>query len=55
MSISRTLPAGDVMRARMILMLAAGRSYLEIQRQLETTAPRSQAGRNGFKKIASMD
>lgn len=39
MSISRTLPAGDVMRARMILMLAAGRSYVEIQRQLETTAP----------------
>src|SRR4051812_42430491 len=39
MSISRTLPAGDVLRARMILMLAAGRSYLEIQERLQTTAP----------------
>ena len=37
--VSRSLPAGDVMRARMILMLAAGRSYADIQDRLETTAP----------------
>ena len=39
MSLSRSLPAGDVMRARMILMLADGRSYTEIQKRLQTTAP----------------
>lgn len=39
MSLSRSLPAGDVMRARMILMLGAGRSYTEIQERLQTTAP----------------
>ncbi len=39
MSISRSLPAGDVLRARMVLMLADGRSYAEIQERLETTAP----------------
>src|SRR3982751_1028733 len=39
MSISRSLPAGDVIRARMILMLAAGYSYAEIQERLQTTAP----------------
>ena len=39
MSVSRSLPAGDVIRARMILMLADGRSYLEIQERLQTTAP----------------
>jgi transposase len=38
-SISRGLAAGDVLRARMILMLAAGRSYAEIQDRLQTTAP----------------
>lgn len=39
MSLSRSFPAGDVMRARMILMLGAGRSYTEIQERLQTTAP----------------
>jgi transposase len=39
MSISRSLPAGDVIRARMILMLSAGRSYAEIKERLQTTAP----------------
>jgi len=39
MSVSRSLPAGDVLRARMILMLAAGRSYADIQESLQTTAP----------------
>jgi hypothetical protein len=39
MSVARNLPAGDVLRARMILMLADGRSYAEIQERLQTTAP----------------
>ena len=39
MSISRSLPAGDVIRARMILILAAGRSYVDIRERLQTTAP----------------
>jgi transposase len=39
MSVSRSLPAGDVIRARMILMLSGGRSYAEIQERLQTTAP----------------
>ena len=39
MSFSRSLPAGDVSKARMILMLAAGRSYSDIQKRLQTTAP----------------
>jgi transposase len=39
MSMSRSLPAGDVIKARMVLMLAAGRSYAEIQERLQTTAP----------------
>lgn len=38
-SLSRSLPAGDVLRARMMLMLADGRSYSEIQDRLQTTAP----------------
>lgn len=39
MTQSRTLPAGDVMRARMMLLLAKGTSYQEIQKRLDTTAP----------------
>jgi transposase len=39
MSVSRSLPAGDVIRARMILMLADSRSYADIQQSLQTTAP----------------
>jgi transposase len=39
MSVSRSLPAGDVMRARMILMLGAGCRYTEIQERLQTTTP----------------
>ena len=38
-SVSRTLPAGDVLRARMILLLADGESYVDIQERLQTTAP----------------
>src|SRR5579864_1380459 len=36
---SRSLPAGYVFRARLILMLAEGASFNAIKRQLQTTAP----------------
>jgi len=39
MTQSRSLPAGDVMRARMILLLADGVAYQKIQDLLDTTAP----------------
>ena len=39
MTQSRTLPAGDVMRARLVLLLSNGTSYQEIQKLLDTTAP----------------
>lgn len=39
MTQSRMLPAGDVMRARMMLLLAQGTSYQKIQHFLGTTAP----------------
>jgi len=39
MTQSRTLPAGEVMRSRMVLLLADGASYQKIQNLLDTTAP----------------
>jgi hypothetical protein len=39
MTQSRTLPAGDVMRSRMILLLADGVAYQKIQDLLNTTPP----------------
>ena len=48
MSLSRSLPAGDVFRARLILMLAEKRSYLEIQKSLNTTAPTISKWRKRF-------
>jgi len=36
---SRTLPAGDVFRARLILALAAGKSYGQIETELQTSRP----------------
>ena len=36
---SRTLPAGDLFRARLILALADGKTYSQIMRSLQTTAP----------------
>jgi transposase len=36
---SRTQPAGDVFRARLILALADGLSYVQIKKTLRTTAP----------------
>ena len=47
-SISRSLAAGDVLRARMILMLAAGHTYAEIQERLQTTAPTISRWRKRF-------
>jgi transposase len=35
---SRTLPAGDVFRTRLIMALAEGKSYREIERSLQTSA-----------------
>lgn len=49
-SLSRSLPAGDVFRARLILMLAEGRSYAEIQERLETTAPTIALWKSRFEK-----
>ena len=46
MTQSRTLPAGDVFRARLILMLAEGVPYRMIQERLDTTAPPSRVGRS---------
>ena len=45
---SRTLPAGDVMRSRMILLLADGVSYQKIQDSLDTTAPTIARWKNRF-------
>ena len=39
MTQSRTLPAGDVFRARLILMLAEGLPYRTIQERLDTDGP----------------
>src|SRR3984885_14341240 len=39
MTQSRTLPAGDVMRFRMVLLLAKGVAYQKMQDLLDTTAP----------------
>jgi transposase len=39
MTQSRSLPAGDVMRARMVLLLSEGITYRKIQELLDTTAP----------------
>src|SRR2546426_9335540 len=35
---SRTLPAGDVFRARLLLALAAGKSYRQIESGMQTSA-----------------
>src|ERR1041384_6670229 len=48
MTVLRMLPAGDVFRARLILMLADGRSYAEIQQRLDTTAPTISRWRKRF-------
>jgi transposase len=47
---SRTLPSGDVSRARLILALADGLSYREIERKLNTSAPTIARWRKRFEK-----
>lgn len=46
---SRTLPAGDVFRGRLILALSDGASYSKIMQTLQTTAPPSRAGNSVLK------
>ena len=48
---SRTLPAGDVFRARLILALAAGRSYREIESGLQTSAATIARWRGRFERV----
>src|SRR5579862_4449381 len=54
---SRTLPAGDVLRARLILALAEGASYSQIMRTLQTTAPTISRWKRRFEEqgIAGLD
>ena len=47
---SRTLPAGDVFRARLILALADGLSYREIERRLGASAPTVSLWKRRFEK-----
>ena len=51
---SRTLPAGDVFRARLILCLAEGLSYREIARKLGASAPTVAKWKSRFEQ-AGMD
>jgi transposase len=50
MTQSRTLPAGDVFRARLVLMLAEGLPYRTIQERLGTTPPTISRWRRRFLK-----
>jgi hypothetical protein len=50
MTQSRSLPAGDVVRARLVLMLADGLPYRTIQERLDTTAPTISRWRDRFEK-----
>ena len=50
MTQSRTLPAGDVFRARLVLMLADGLPYRTIQERLNTTAPTISRWKDRFEK-----
>jgi hypothetical protein len=47
---SRTLPAGDVFRARLILAWAEGLRYCEIERKLNTSSPTIARWRKRFEK-----
>jgi transposase len=48
---SRTLPAGDVFRARLILALADGMTYQEIKSSLQTTAPTISRWKRRFEEL----
>ena len=50
MAQSHTLPAGDVFRARLILMLAEGLPYRTTQERLDTTAPTISRWKERFEK-----
>jgi transposase len=50
MTQSRTLPAGDVFRARLILMLAQGIQYRTLQERLATTVPTISRWKDRFRK-----
>jgi transposase len=50
MTKSRTLPAGDVFRGRLILLLAEGLPYRTIEERLDTTAPTIARWRSRFMK-----
>ena len=50
MTQSRTLPAGDVMRSRVVLLLADGVSYQKVQHLLDTTAPTIARWKNRFQQ-----
>jgi transposase len=54
---SRTLPAGDVFRARLILALADGQSYSRIMTSLQTTAPTISRWKQRFEQggLAGLD
>lgn len=54
---SRTLPAGDVFRARLILALADGATYEQIKTSLQTTAPTISRWKQRFEEagIAGLD
>jgi transposase len=54
---SRTLPAGDVFRARLILALAEGRTYSQIVASLGTTAPTISRWKQRFEQdgLAGLD
>jgi len=54
---SRTLPAGDVFRARLILALADGQTYSQISSSLQTTAPTISRWKQRFEQagIAGLD
>lgn len=47
---SRTLPAGDVFRARLILALASGKSYSQIETELGTSRPTIARWRRRFQE-----
>jgi transposase len=47
---SRTLPAGDVFRARLILALADGMSYREMERKLGASAPTVSKWKSRFER-----
>jgi hypothetical protein len=54
---SRTLPAGDVFRARLILALASGKSYSQIEGELGTSRPTIARWRKRFQEsgLAGLD